>query len=120
METHVFCVKRDGRSKMTKHKRGHFRIISNILSFTMNGSLKTELMRKANLSYAQLKSYIPMLIRLKLLAASKSEKTTVYETTEKGMNFLRRFRELDKLLKSSPKEHVKKTDNLSKTSCFGK
>jgi len=93
---------------MTKHKRGHFRIVSNILSFTMNGSLKTELMRKANLSYAQLKRYIPMLVRLKLLAESESEKNTVYETTKKGMNFLRRFKEIDKLLKSNPQEHDKK------------
>jgi predicted transcriptional regulator len=119
MEEHVFCIRRNSRSNMTKQKRGHLRIISNVLSFTMNGSLKTELMRKANLSYAQLKSYIPMLIRLKLLAASKSEKTTVYETIEKGMNFFERSRE-DKLLKSSPKEHVKKTDDLPKPSCFGK
>lgn len=106
---------------MTKRqKREHFRIISDILSFAFNGALKTELMFKANLSYAQLENYIPMLIRLKLLEVSTSQKATVYKTTEKGMNFLRRFKELDKLLKSSARERVKKVNDPPKPSCFGK
>ena len=119
METRVFRVKKDGRSKMTKkQKREHLRTISNILSFTFNGSLKTHIMLKVNLSYAQLQNYIPMLIRLKLLEVSTSQKAIVYRTTEKGMNFLRRFDELDDLLKSSAQERVKKVNDPPKPSCF--
>lgn len=119
METRVFCVKKDGRSKMTrKQKREHFRIISNILSFTFNGSLKTHIMLKVNLSYAQLQNYIPMLVRLKLLEVSTSQKAIVYRTTEKGMNFLRRFNELDDLLKNGARERVKKVNDPPKPSCF--
>lgn len=110
-----------GLSEMIKRqKREHFRIISDILSFAFNGALKTELMFKANLSYSQLENYIPMLIRLKLLEVSTSQKATVYKTTAKGMNFLRRFKELDELLKSSARERVKKVNDSPKPSCFGR
>jgi predicted transcriptional regulator len=121
METLVFCDKKEDRSEMTrKQKREYFRIISKILSFTFNGSLKTHIMLKVNLSYAQLQNYISMLVRLKLLEVSTSQKATVYRTTEKGMNFLRRFNELDKLLKSSAREHVKKVNDPVKPSWFGR
>jgi len=101
-----------------KQKREHFRIISNILSFTFNGSLKTHIMLKVNLSYAQLQNYISMLLRSKLLEVSTSQKAIVYRTTEKGMNFLRRFNELDRLLKKRRAGTRQKVDDPPKPSCL--
>jgi predicted transcriptional regulator len=51
-------------------------------------------MYKAKLSYAQLKTYTSMLVKLNLLRITTHEKRIVYQTTEKGKSFLERFEEL--------------------------
>jgi len=55
-------------------------------------------MYAVNLSYAQLGKYISLLIKLKFLEKSTRGKRTVYKTTEKGADFLKRYEELKKLL----------------------
>jgi len=63
--------------------------------------LKTQLMYKANLSYAQLKDYLILLVKLNLLKTTVHGKAIVYETTQKGKSFLERYKELNKLLEDS-------------------
>jgi len=50
-----------------KGRREHFRIITEILACAVDGALKTQLMYKARLSYAQLESYLSMLVKPRLL-----------------------------------------------------
>jgi predicted transcriptional regulator len=73
--------------------------MAEILSFASEGATKTQLMYKAGLSYAQLKNYTSMLVKLNLLMTTTKGKAIVYQTTEKGKSFLERYEELSKLLK---------------------
>lgn len=82
-------------------RRGHFHIISDILSTASDRALITEIMQKAGLSYAQLKRYVPMLIRTDLLTMSNRKNSIIYKTTRKGKDFLKRLQKLDKLLESA-------------------
>jgi predicted transcriptional regulator len=46
-------------------------------------------MQKAGLGYAQLKRYVPILMRTELLTTSNLKNSIVYETTRKGKDFLK-------------------------------
>jgi predicted transcriptional regulator len=80
------------------NRRDQFIIISDILSFAINGIKKTELMYKAGLSSAQLHKYMRLLFRSNLLELSNHKKRTIYVTTAKGKDYLEMFCELAKLL----------------------
>ena len=76
---------------ITKGKRHYFSIIAEILAYAIDGALKTQLMYNANLSYAQLKNFISMLSKLRLLETTTDGKKIIYKTTEKGKRFLSRY-----------------------------
>lgn len=80
-------------------KREHFGITAEILAYAVDGALKTQLMYKARLSYAQLQNYTSMLVKMKLLKTVFREKKLIYETTGKGKSFLERYKELNRWLK---------------------
>jgi predicted transcriptional regulator len=92
----MFC--RNLLPQFKANRRDQFIIISDILSFAINGIKKTELMYKAGLSSAQLHKYMRLLFSSKLLELSNHKKRTIYVTTAKGKNFLETFGELAKLL----------------------
>lgn len=80
--------------------RGYIDIIANILTAATGGARKTQLMYKCNLSFTQVKNYINLLLNKQLIqkvTQEKSEKTTFFETTEKGQEFLRAYRRLKAL-----------------------
>jgi predicted transcriptional regulator len=79
-------------------RRQYFNIIAGILESAADGALKTRIMYTVNLSYAQLGKYISLLIKLELLEEGTRGKLTVYKKTEKGTDFLKRYRELERLL----------------------
>ena len=79
-------------------------IMANILNEAAEGTRKTRIMYGCNLSYRQLQSYLKLLVGMKLLSATsenKSSKTTFFETTAKGQNFLLAYRKLKALMASS-------------------
>ena len=82
--------------KRVFEKRGRDRlyIIAQILTITKDGSLKTQIMYRANLSFAQLNEYLSFLLETKLLKELKREGKTVYETTPKGFRLLEVYEEL--------------------------
>jgi predicted transcriptional regulator len=80
-------------------RREHFRIIAEILHFASDGAPKTQLMLKVKLSYTQLESYLPLLLKLELMKKTNLGKAILYETTEKGKSFLKNYNELNTLLK---------------------
>ena len=70
-----------------------------ILSHSNKGSRKTRLIYKCNLSLSQFKLYSECLIKGNLLKKYSIEnKIEIYETTEKGKNFLEDYDKISKVL----------------------
>jgi len=79
-------------------RRDKLSIIAEILEIANGGTLKTQIMYKANLSFAQLGDYLKFLTNAKLLANYNQGGRDVYAATEKGLDFLQRHGELTELL----------------------
>jgi predicted transcriptional regulator len=80
-------------------RRDHLFIMAEILEVAIDGALKTQVMYRANLSFAQLNEYLKLMLDLKLLESVKNSERTFYKTTAKGVRYLQSYRELRDLLK---------------------
>jgi len=79
-------------------------ILNTILSSCINGKKKTQVMYRANLSYQQLCVYLELLTSMGLLTVENVDGEKRYVTTEKGLSFLKYFKEINSLLqKPQPK-----------------
>jgi len=87
-------------------RRDRLYIIAEILKIAEDGSLKTQIMYKANLSFSQLNEYLSFLLRMKLLEIQKEERKKFYVTTDKGEEFLNKYGEINSLLRNSEKKTV--------------
>lgn len=85
-------------TETTAKRRDKLYIISEIMEISKTGALKTQIMYKANLSFAQLNEYLKLLDKISLLKKSCNTGKEVYKTTEKGLDFLQRHREIMCLL----------------------
>ena len=74
-------------------------IMAEILEVALDGALKTQMMYRANLSFAQLNEYLKLLLDIKLLAIPENSERRIYKTTHKGMRYLQSYREISELLK---------------------
>lgn len=63
--------------------------------------MKTQIMYKANLSFAQLNDYLKFMLKTGLLSKFRGNGKDVYAATEKGIDFLQRHFELTELLKEN-------------------
>ena len=72
------------------------------MEVAIDGALKTQMMYRANLSFAQLNEYLKLLTDLKLLEIPENNVRKIYKTTSKGMRYLQSYRDINELLK---KEH---------------
>ena len=81
-------------------RRDKLFIIAEILEIAREGTLKTQIMYRANLSFTQLNQYLDLLTKIKLLEIMKENEKNVYMTTEKGMKYLQNYREITKLLRT--------------------
>ena len=80
--------------------RSKTEIVSNILDAANGGgATKTKIMYKAFLSYAQLKEYLSLLIDNNLIEYSNGTQT--FKATEKGLNYLKTYREIGELLQQT-------------------
>ena len=84
----------------TTKRRDKLYIIAEILEIAGNGTLKTQIMYRANLSFAQLNEYLKLLLKIRLLEKFVGNRKYLYRATEKGSNFLQRHREITELLKT--------------------
>lgn len=75
--------------------------MAEILEIARHGTLKTQIMYKANLSFAQLNEYLKFMLRTRLLNKFNANGKDVYGSTKKGEDFLNRHFELTELLKDS-------------------
>jgi len=82
----------------TRKRRDRLYIIAEILQIAKGGSLKTPIMYKANLGFAQLNEYLSFLLGMKLLEVVKEGGKTIYKTTPKGLKYLQSYLEISALL----------------------
>lgn len=84
-------------------KRGRDRlfILAEIIETALDGAVKTNIMYKANLSFAQLNEYIKVLLDLRCLEIIENDGRTIYKTTPKGLVFLQSYREIQDLLRKA-------------------
>ncbi len=79
-------------------RRDRMYIMAEILEVTLDGALKTQVMYRANLSFAQMNHYITLLLELKLLEINKDSRRNIYKTTTKGARFLESYKQMIDLL----------------------
>jgi len=63
--------------------------MAEVLVVTSNGALKTQIMYKANLSFAQLNEYLSFLLEVGLLKTVKKGEKKIYKTTRRVLNILK-------------------------------
>jgi predicted transcriptional regulator len=79
-------------------RRDRLYIIAQILDIAKSGSLKTQIMYRANLSFAQLNEYLSFLTKIRLIAIHNENKKSVYKTTAKGTRYLEKYEDIADLL----------------------
>ena len=84
----------DGSQRRDRHE-----IVAEILETARGGAIKTHIMYKAKLSYAQLNDYLPLLLEkgfLENLTILRNRQIKrILKTSEQGEQFLENFRLLD-------------------------
>ena len=83
---------------MENKRRDRLHIIAEILNITKDGSLKTQIMYKANLSFAQLNEYLNFLTKIELIKINKEKNKTIYRITDKGQNYLEKYKDISEIL----------------------
>jgi predicted transcriptional regulator len=71
-------------------RRDKLIIMAEIIDIAKTGALKTQIMYKANLSFAQLTEYLQFLTKNNLLEKFTHNGKEVYEATQKGTDFSER------------------------------
>jgi predicted transcriptional regulator len=79
-------------------RRDRLYIIAEILNIAKDGTLKTQIMYRANLSFAQLKEYLSFLIKMDLLEIQNENNKNVYRTSAKGDKFIEKYDDIADLL----------------------
>ena len=87
-------------SNPSSKRRDRLYIIAEILEIAREGTLKTQVMYRANLSFTQLNDYLRFMLRISLLDKVSENNKDIYQATVKGMDFLQRYREIVELLKT--------------------
>ena len=98
-------MERDEEENMRK-RRDRLYIIAEILEVAGEGALKTQIMYKANLSFAQLNEYLSFLLETDLLKIISDEEKNIYKTTRKGIRYLQSYKEIRDLLKKEREHNV--------------
>jgi len=81
-----------------RKRRDRLYIIAEILTIAKDGSLKTQIMYRANLSFAQLNEYLSFLIKMDLLKVKNENRKNTYRTTAKGDKYLEKYKDLANIL----------------------
>ena len=82
-----------------RKRRDRLYIIAEILVIARDRSLKTQIMYRANLSFAQLNEYLNFLMKRELLKRNMENGKTFYRTTAKGVKYLENYEEISNLLR---------------------
>lgn len=87
-------------SNPSPKRRDKLQIMAEILEIAGDEALKTQIMYRANLSFTQLNNYLEFMLEINLLKKIKQNNKEIYKSTEKGSDFLQRYREISELLKN--------------------
>ena len=79
-------------------RRDRLYIIAEILKIAQEGCLKTQIMYRANLSFAQLTEYLSFLIKMDLLTLQNKNKKNIYLTTTNGERYLEKYGDIAMIL----------------------
>ena len=79
-------------------KRGRLEIIYEILSVSRKPTQKTRILYSCNLSYDQLQKYLKYLSHHELLGSSSNKGKERFQTTKKGMEFIKGYERLNSFL----------------------
>ena len=90
-------------------RRDRLYIIAEILTIAKEGRLKTQIMYRANLSFAQLNDYISFLTRMDLLQVQKENRKNIYSTTIKGDRYLEKYKDIANLLGRAEEKQLEPT-----------
>jgi len=82
----------------SRRRRVRHDIIMEILKIAKSGALKTWIMNKAGLSYAQLEQYLNALRKADFI----TEESGVWKTTEKGLHVIEACKICHRLIKEVP------------------
>ena len=88
-----------------RKRRDRLFIIAEILKIAKGGSLKTQIMYRANLSFAQLNEYLNFLTKMEFLEIQNEKRKNTYQTTNKGNIYLEKYEELADLLGENEKDY---------------
>lgn len=94
-------------TEKTSKRRGKIGIIAEILEIAKDGALKTQIMYRANLSFAQLNAYLDFMLKIHLLGKIVDNGKEVYRSTEKGLDYLGRSREIMALLETESEKDAR-------------
>jgi predicted transcriptional regulator len=83
------------RGLQTRKNRNRFQIAQAILEVAKEGAGKTRIMYRANLSFRLLEDYLTALVKSGLLKVKEGERK-IYMTSERGLQFLREFQDLER------------------------
>jgi len=95
-----------------RKRRDRLNIIAEVLEISKNGSLKTQIMYRANLSFAQLNEYLNLLLDLELLQETVENGRTVFKITIKGVKYLQNYYKIKGLLEKNNDPSLKKNGTL--------
>jgi predicted transcriptional regulator len=87
-----------------RKRRNRIYIIAEILTIAKEGSLKTQIMYRANLSFAQLNEYLSFLTTMYLLKIHNENGKKIYRTTAKGNKYLEKYKDIANLLGNNEKD----------------
>jgi len=80
-------------------RRGRIEVIASILDVAREGASKTRLVYKANLNFNILNKYLNFLLKNGLITKiGGNGHPILYKTTEKGREFLIRYKQLSEML----------------------
>ncbi len=94
-------------SNPASKRRDKLYIVAEILEIAREGSLKTQVMYRANLSFTQLTDYLRFMLKINLLERVLENDREIYRATSKGVDFLQRYRGINELLKSEEENSCK-------------
>jgi predicted transcriptional regulator len=104
-------------------RRDKLYILAEILEIAKEGTLKTQIMYRANLSFTQLNDYLRFMLKINLLEKVLRNDRDAYKATDKGLDFLQRYREITELLRAEnenckndvriPPQHLLKRNQTS-------
>jgi len=89
-------------TETSSKRRDKINIIAEITDIAKNGALKTQIMYKANLSFAQLTEYLGLLKKINILEKTNQSGKEIYTATQKGLEFLQKQQEIMQLLNEEP------------------